>query len=81
MIKVNFHENDLVKIRIGKLIKLGVIVTYPDISMVKHPEGLDLLGKAGRDCKSMAERLEEVVFTLQEICHVQDKIHELQYMG
>lgn len=59
------------------LLLLCLVVTYLDVSMIKHPERPDLLGKAGGNCESMAERLEEVVFALQEISHVQDKIHEL----
>lgn len=51
--------------------------THRDMSVIQHPEGPDLLGKAGGDCESVAERLEEVVFALQEVCHVQDKVHEL----
>lgn len=50
---------------------------YLDVSMIKHPQSPDLLRKAGRNCEGMAERLQEVVFALQEIRHVQDKIHEL----
>jgi len=46
--------------------------------MIKQPEGSDLLGDAGRNCEGMAERLEKVIFALQEICHVQDKVHELR---
>ena len=47
--------------------------------MVEHPEGPDLLGKAGRNGEGVAERLKEVVFALQEVCHVQNKVHELRH--
>lgn len=53
---------------------------YLDVSMIKHPEGPDLLRKAGWDSKGMTERLKEVVFALQEVRHIQDKVHELQYI-
>lgn len=45
--------------------------------MIKHPESPDLLGKAGGNSEGMAERLEEVIFALQEVRHIQDKVHEL----
>lgn len=48
--------------------------------MIKHPESPDLLGKAGGNSEGMAERLEEVIFALQEVRHIQDKVHELWYM-
>lgn len=45
--------------------------------MVEEPEGPDLLGEAGRDDEGVAKRLQEVIFALQEMCHVQDEVHEL----
>lgn len=45
--------------------------------MIEHPEGPDLLGKARRNGEGKAERLKEVVFALQEVRHVQNKVHEL----
>lgn len=58
-----------------------LMVIYLDMSMIKHPEGSNLLGEAGRDCESKGERLEEVIFALQKICHIQDKVHYLQHIG
>lgn len=49
--------------------------------MIKHPEGSNLLGEGGRNCESLAERLKEVVFALQEICHIQDKVYQLQHIS
>lgn len=45
--------------------------------MVEEPEGPDLLGEAGRDDEGVAKGLQEVIFALQEMCHVQDEVHEL----
>ena len=50
---------------------------YLDLSMIKHPEGPDLLGEAERNREGVAERLEKVVSALQEVGCIRDKVHEL----
>lgn len=73
--------NDFIKIGISRspnaYNQFCFLVIYLEVSVIEHPEGPDLLGKAGGNREGMAERLEEVVFALQEVRHVQDKVHEL----
>lgn len=73
------HFNDLIKTRITQSPNtfFCFLIVYLDVSVIKHPKGPDLLGKAGGNSEGMAESLKEVVFALQEVPHIQNKVHEL----